>query len=35
VYNSAGELFFTDPPYGLEKQLETLKKKSLSRVCIK
>ena len=26
VYNSAGELFFTDPPYGLEKQLEDPKK---------
>jgi gluconolactonase len=26
VYNSEGELFFTDPPYGLEKQLEDKKK---------
>src|SRR6476659_8140460 len=26
VYSSAGELFFTDPPYGLEKQLEDPKK---------
>ena len=26
VYNSAGELFFTDPPYGLEKQLQDPKK---------
>lgn len=26
VYNSFGELFFTDPPYGLEKQLEDPKK---------
>jgi gluconolactonase len=26
VYNSDGELFFTDPPYGLEKQLEDPKK---------
>ena len=26
VYNSAGELFFTDPPYGLEKQLDDPKK---------
>jgi gluconolactonase len=26
VYNSNGELFFTDPPYGLEKQLEDPKK---------
>lgn len=26
VYNSNGELFFTDPPYGLEKQMEDPKK---------
>jgi gluconolactonase len=26
VYNSAGELFFTDPPYGLEKLLDDPKK---------
>jgi gluconolactonase len=26
VYNSNGELFFTDPPYGLEKQTEDPKK---------
>ena len=26
VYNSGGELFFTDPPYGLEKQLQDPKK---------
>ncbi|MEO6328577.1 MAG: SMP-30/gluconolactonase/LRE family protein [Ginsengibacter sp.] len=26
VYNSSGELFFTDPPYGLEKQIEDPKK---------
>jgi gluconolactonase len=26
VYDSNGELFFTDPPYGLEKQLEDPKK---------
>jgi gluconolactonase len=26
VYNRHGELFFTDPPYGLEKQLEDPKK---------
>lgn len=26
VYNSKGELFFTDPPYGLEKQMEDPKK---------
>ncbi len=26
VYNSAGELFFTDPPYGLEKQVDDPKK---------
>ncbi|MEO6221251.1 MAG: SMP-30/gluconolactonase/LRE family protein [Ginsengibacter sp.] len=26
VYNSKGELFFTDPPYGLEKQLDDPKK---------
>ena len=26
VYNKEGELFFTDPPYGLEKQLEDPKK---------
>jgi len=26
VYNANGELFFTDPPYGLEKQLEDPKK---------
>jgi gluconolactonase len=26
VYNSEGELFFTDPPYGLEKQLDDPKK---------
>jgi gluconolactonase len=26
VFNGAGELFFTDPPYGLEKQLEDPKK---------
>jgi gluconolactonase len=26
VYNSDGELFFTDPPYGLEKQLNDPKK---------
>jgi len=26
VYNRNGELFFTDPPYGLEKQLEDPKK---------
>ncbi|TMI82045.1 MAG: SMP-30/gluconolactonase/LRE family protein, partial [Bacteroidetes bacterium] len=26
VYNSDGELFFTDPPYGLEKQLQDPKK---------
>jgi len=26
VYNSDGELYFTDPPYGLEKQLEDPKK---------
>jgi gluconolactonase len=26
VYNSAGELFFTDPPYGLEKNVDDPKK---------
>jgi gluconolactonase len=26
VYNSAGELFFTDPPYGLEKYIDDPKK---------
>ena len=26
VFNSAGELFFTDPPYGLEKQMDDPKK---------
>ncbi len=26
VYNSKGELFFTDPPYGLEEQMEDPKK---------
>ncbi len=26
VYNSKGELFFTDPPYGLEKQMKDPKK---------
>jgi len=26
VYNSAGELFFTDPPYGLEKNIDDPKK---------
>ena len=26
VYNSNGELFFTDPPYGLEKQMDDPKK---------
>ena len=26
VYNSAGELFFTDPPYGLEKSMDDPKK---------
>jgi gluconolactonase len=26
VFNSAGELFFTDPPYGLEKQIKDPKK---------
>lgn len=26
VYNSAGELFFTDPPYGLEKEMDDPKK---------
>jgi len=26
VYNSNGELFFTDPPYGLEKQMDDSKK---------
>ena len=26
VYNSTGELFFTDPPYGLEKQYDDPKK---------
>lgn len=26
VYNSKGELFFTDPPYGLEKQMQDTKK---------
>ncbi|MEO6455090.1 MAG: SMP-30/gluconolactonase/LRE family protein [Ginsengibacter sp.] len=26
VYNSSGELFFTDPPYGLEKQTDDPKK---------
>jgi gluconolactonase len=26
VYNSKGELFFTDPPYGLEKQMEDPRK---------
>lgn len=26
VYNSAGELFFTDPPYGLEKNMDDPKK---------
>ena len=30
VYNSAGELFFTDPPYGLETQSDTDPKKELS-----
>ncbi|MET0392124.1 MAG: SMP-30/gluconolactonase/LRE family protein [Chitinophagaceae bacterium] len=28
VYNSAGELFFTDPPYGLEKQMDDPKKET-------
>lgn len=28
VYNSSGELFFTDPPYGLEKQMEDPKKET-------
>lgn len=26
VYNNAGEIFFTDPPYGLEKQMDDPKK---------
>ncbi|MEO8765282.1 MAG: SMP-30/gluconolactonase/LRE family protein, partial [Ginsengibacter sp.] len=26
IYNSKGELFFTDPPYGLEKQMDDPKK---------
>ena len=29
VYNSRGELFFTDPPYGLEKQADDPKKELL------
>jgi gluconolactonase len=29
VYNSAGDLFFTDPPYGLETQQESDSKKEL------
>jgi gluconolactonase len=29
VYNSAGELFFTDPPYGLEKQADDPKKETI------
>ena len=28
VYNSAGDLFFTDPPYGLEKQADDPKKET-------
>ncbi len=28
VYNSNGELFFTDPPYGLEKQMDDPKKET-------
>lgn len=28
VYNSSGELFFTDPPYGLEKQADDPKKET-------
>lgn len=28
VYNSTGELFFTDPPYGLEKQADDPKKET-------
>jgi len=28
VYNSGGELFFTDPPYGLEKQMDDPKKET-------
>lgn len=30
VYNSAGELFFTDPPYGLETQSDTDPKKEIA-----
>jgi gluconolactonase len=30
VFNSAGEFFFTDPPYGLQTQDDTDKKKELS-----
>jgi gluconolactonase len=30
VYNSAGELFFTDPPYGLQTQDDTDPKKEIS-----
>ncbi|WP_276500296.1 SMP-30/gluconolactonase/LRE family protein [Terrimonas pollutisoli] len=30
VYNSAGELFFTDPPYGLESQSDDDPKKEIS-----
>ncbi len=29
VYNSKGELFFTDPPYGLEKNMDDAKKEIL------
>ena len=29
VYNSAGELFFTDPPYGLETQNDNDPKKEI------
>ena len=29
VYNSAGELFFTDPPYGLESQSDNDPKKEI------
>ena len=30
VYNSAGELFFTDPPYGLQTQDDSDAKKEIS-----
>jgi len=35
IVNSKGEIFFTDPPYGLEKQMDDPKKEFLSREYLK